>query len=299
MEAVDLGVNQIHATVNGFGERAGNADMCQLLPNLELKKGIKLKVRMKNIRKLSDMVYTLANIKPNNNQPYVGRNAFRHKGGVHVDAVAKGASYEHIDPTKVGNSRDTVLSNLSGKANIVEVVKKFWITVKKDNPKVSEMLKRVEKLEKEGYNIGNLHAEQIMISNEFFGRKKEFFKINTWKVSSEQRNGEFSESVITGTVDGKPREVVAPVLGGPVEALYNSLQKMIATNYKGIKSVKLINYKVMIAVDKGAESSVRVYIEFRNGKEEWGTVGVSPNILEASLEAIEKGFRYFMLRHHL
>ena len=209
----------------------------------------------------------------------------------------KGATYEHIDPSKVGNKREIVLSDLSGKANIVEVAKKFGFKVKKDEPGVSGMLKRVELLEKEGYDIGNLNAEQFLLAEEFFGKNKEYFKMETWKVTSEQRNGEFSESVITGLVDGKERQVVAPVVGGPVDALYKGLRKMIATNYKQINEVKLINYKVMIAVDKGAESSVRVYIEFRNGKEEWGTVGVSPNILEASMEAIEKGFKYYMVKH--
>ena len=293
--AVNHGFTQLHGTINGFGERTGNTDLCQLIPTLVLKKRFKLDVKLKKLGSLSDLVYTLANVKPNNHQPYVGKNAFRHKGGIHVDAVMKGASYEHIDPSMVGNMRDIVLSDLSGKANIVEVLKKFNIKADKDDPNVVKMLKEVERLEKLGYDIGNLPVEQFLLSEKFFGRDKEFFKIATWKVMSEQRNGEFSESVITGKVDGKNREVVAQVGGGPVDALYKALQKMIATNYKEIKTVKLINYKVMMAEDKGAESSVRVYIEFRNGREEWGTAGVSENILEASLEAIEKGFRYYLL----
>jgi len=295
--AVELGITHVHGTINGFGERAGNADLCHMIPILMLKKNIHLNVKLEKLTQLSKLVYTLANIKPNNHQPFVGKNAFSHKGGVHVDAVMKGASYEHIDPKLVGNQRDIVLSDLSGRANIIEVLKKFGINAKKDDPKVKAMLEKVELLEKKGYDIGDLKAEQFLLSNEFFGKKKEFFKIDTWKILSEKRNGEYSECVLTGLVDGKNREVVAPVQGGPVDAVYHSLQKMIATNYKEINSVKLINYKVMIAEDQGAESSVRVYIEFKNGKEEFGAVGVSPNILEASLEAIEKGFRYFLLRN--
>lgn len=295
--AVEAGVNEVQGTINGLGERAGNADLCQLIPNLALKKKVKLNVKLDKLTELSKLVYTLANIKPLSSQPFVGRNAFLHKGGIHVDAVMKGASYEHIEPDKVGNKRDIVLSDLSGKANIVEVAKKFGFDVKKDNPKVAEMLKEVEMLEKKGYDIGNLNAEQFLLVDKYFGKGKQFFKIDTWKITSEQRNGEFSESVLTGTVDDKNREVVAPVEGGPVDAAYNALMKMIATNYKQIKDIKLINYKVMIAEDRGAESSVRVYIEFKDEKEEWGAVGVSPNILEASLEAIEKGFRYFLVRY--
>ncbi len=298
LAAVEAGVNEVQGTINGFGERAGNADLCQLIPNLMLKKKIKLQVKLKKLKALSDLVYTLANIKPNSQQPFVGKNAFSHKGGIHVDAVMKGASYEHIDPSFVGNKRDIVLSDLSGKANIVEVAKKYGFMVKKDNDKVDRMLREVEIMEKQGYNLGNLHAEQFLLTNRFLSRYKDFFKVKTWKIMTEQRNGEFSEAIITGTVDGKDREVVAPVSGGPVGAAYNALMKMIATNYKDIRNVKLINYKVMIAEDKGAASSVRVYIEFKNGKEEWGTVGVSSNILEASLEAIEKGFRYYLLKHH-
>jgi len=294
--AVGLGITNVQGTINGFGERTGNADLCQLIPALMIKKRLKLDVKLNDLKVLSDLIYTLANMKPNNHQPYVGRNAFSHKGGIHVDAVMKGASYEHIDPDLVGNKRDIILSDLSGKANIVEVAKKFGVNVDKSNPKVAEMLKEVELLEKKGYDVGDLNAEQFLLVDKFFGKNKELFEINTWKILSEQRNGEFSECVITGTVNGKAREVVAPVKGGPVDAAYKSLMKMIATNHKQIESLELINYKVMIAEDQGAKSSVRVYIEFKNGKEEWGTVGVSGNILEASMEAIEKGFRYYLIK---
>ncbi|MFH1642974.1 MAG: citramalate synthase [Nanoarchaeota archaeon] len=298
LEAVNLGATHVQGTINGFGERAGNADLCQLIPNLALKKKLKLNVKLKDLQKVSDLVYILTNVKPNNHQPFVGRNAFRHKGGIHVDAIMKGASYEHMDPALIGNKREIVLSDLSGKANIIEVLKKFEIRADKNDPRVLQMLKEVEKLEKSGYDIGNLEVEQYLLAQKFFAVPREFFTIDTWKVMSEQRNGEFSESVITGKVNGKDRQVVAAIDGGPVDAMYKSLQRMIATHYKDIKTIKLVNYKVMIAEDKGAESSVRVYIKFQNESEEWGTVGVSPNILEASLEAIEKGFRYYLLKNY-
>jgi 2-isopropylmalate synthase len=296
LAAIGAGVNEVQGTINGLGERTGNADLCQLIPAIVLKKKLKLNVKLEKITELSKFVYTLANIKALGSQPFVGKHAFSHKGGIHVDAVMKGASYEHIDPLAVGNKRDIILSDLSGKANIVEVAKKFGFNVKKDNPQVWKMLKEVEVLEKKGYDIGNLKAEQFLLVDKFFGSGNQFFKIDTWKIMSEQRNGEFSEAVITGTVDGKEREVVAPVKGGPVGAAYSALMKMVGTNYKNMKEIKLVNYKVMIAEDRGADSSVRVYIEFKNGKEEWGTVGVSTNILEASLEAIEKGFRYYLVK---
>ena len=298
LAAIELGVTQLHMTVNGFGERTGNADLCLILPILIIKKRIKMpKIKLDKLTELSKIVYELANLKPNDHQPFVGKNAFRHKGGVHVDALMKGASYEHMNPLLVGNKQSIVLSELSGKANIVEIAKKYGYDVNKEDIRVKEMLAKVEEMEKKGYDIGDIPAEQYLLVERFFGKKKEIFKINTWRIMSEHRNGEYSECVITGSVDDKQREVVAPVNGGPVDAVYRSLQKMIATNYKEIKEVTLVDYKVMIAEESGAGSSVRVYVEFKHNDEEWGCVGVSGNILEASLMAIEKGFKYFMLRN--
>ena len=296
--AADYGIEMIQGTINGFGERAGNADLCQAIPNLILKKKVRMpKIRLEKLTSLSNLVYTLANIKPNKSLPYVGKNAFSHKGGIHVDAIMKGASYEHINPELVGNKRDIVLSDLSGKANIVGVLKKFNVKADKNHPNVKKMLDKVEELERKGYDVGSLPAEQFLLKEEFFGNKGKIFTINTWKIVSEQRNGEFSECVLTGKVNGKDVEVVAPVKGGPVDAVYHALKKMITSLHKEIEKVELINYKVMIAEDQGAESSVRVYIEFKDNGNEWGTAGVSTNILEASLEAIEKGFRYYLLKN--
>jgi 2-isopropylmalate synthase len=293
-------IQQIQGTINGVGERVGNANLCSILPAVMLKMGIKTKVNLSKLKEASDKLNLLANIKPPDNMPYVGANAFAHKGGIHVDALNKGVFYEHINPELVGNKRQIVLSDLSGSANIAEVAKKFGYMVDKKNPKVKKMLEEVKSLEKEGYNIGDLEAEQLLLTEKHFGKNRCFFEIEDVKIISEVRDGkDYNECVLVGKVDGKAREVVAPVKGkegGPVDAAYKALKKMIATNYKSIKDVSLINYKVMIAEDKGAESSVRVYIEFKNHKEEWATIGVNSNILKASLEAIEKGFRYFLLR---
>lgn len=292
-------LRQVQVTVNGFGERTGNADLCQVVPNLILKKNVKFsKVRIEKLKALSDLVYVLANIKQNKAQPYVGKNAFSHKGGVHVDAVMKGASYEHINPDLVGNKRDIVLSELSGKANIVEVAKSFGIKASKDDPRAKAMLEEVEKMEKKGYNIGDVRAEKALLVNKYFGSKKGTYEIDTWKIMSERRGEEFSECVLTGKVDGKQIEVVAPLRGGgPVGATYRAIQKLLATDKnikKDVNKVELTNYKVMMAEDKGPESSVRVYIEFQANGNLWGNVGVSTNILEASLEAIKKGFQYYL-----
>jgi 2-isopropylmalate synthase len=294
-------IQQIQGTINGVGERIGNANLCSILPALILKMKITTNINLKKLKEVSDKLNILANIKPLNNQPYTGENAFAHKGGVHVDALNKGIFYEHINPELVGNKRYVVLSDLSGTANIVEVAKKFGYKQHKKDQGVREMLKEVKYLEMKGYNIGNLDAEQFILIEKYFGNNQDIFEIEDIKILSEKRDGkDYNECVLVGKVDEEEREVVALIKGekgGPVNAIYKALKKMITTNYRDIEDIKLINYKVMIAEDKGAESSVRVYIEFRSNKEEWATIGVNTNILKASLEAIEKGFKYFLLKH--
>ncbi len=293
-------VEQIQGTINGYGERAGNADLCQILPNLKYKLKIIINQDLKKLKELSEEVNLLCNLEPDKKQPYVGENAFVHKGGLHVDAITKGASYEHLDPKLVGNVRDIVLSDLSGKTNVVEMLKKYNINVDKENPNVGKLLEEIKNLEKKGYNIGLLEAELFLLANKYFQARKECFLVDEWYVTSGKINKkERSRCSIIGNVDGKNKKVVSAVYGGPVDAQYRALQKMIATNYKEIKDVKLVNYKVMIAEDKGPESSVRTYIEFKNHDKEWSTVGVSENILEASFEAIKKGFSYFLLQKDL
>ncbi len=293
-------MQQIQGTINGIGERTGNANLCSILPALMLKMKIKTNINLKKLKEVSDKLNILANIKTQDNMPYVGDNAFAHKGGIHVDALNKGVSYEHLNPELIGNKRHIVLSDLSGSANIAEVAKKFGFKVDKKDPKVKKMLEEVKELEKQGYDIGDLEAEQFLLAEKYLGDNKDTFKIEDVKILSEVRDGkDYNECVLVGEVDGKTREVVAPVKGkegGPVDAAYNALKKMISIFHKEIETISLINYKVMIAEDLGAESSVRVYIEFKNHKEEWATIGVNSNILKASLEAIEKGFRYFLLK---
>ena len=295
--AVNLGIEHIQGTINGLGERAGNADLCQVLPNLAIKMNKPLDVNLKSLTSLSALVYTLTNMRPNHNQPFTGKNAFSHKGGIHVDAISKGASYEHISPELVGNKRQIILSDLSGKANIVEVVKKFGYNLDKTNPNIQKMLKEVELLESKGYDIGSLESEQFLLTEKYFGALKNFFEIKNWDIRTRKiNNKEFSECILTGLVKGKEQEVLATVEGGPVDAIYKAIKKLLI-DYKEVASLKLIDYKVMIAQDKGIESSVRVYIELKALDESFGTIGVSTNILEASLEAIKKGFIYYLQKH--
>jgi 2-isopropylmalate synthase len=196
--------------------------------------------------------------------------------------------------------REIVLSDLSGKANIVEVAKEFGVEVKKDDPRVKEMLKEVELMEKKGYDIGGLKAERFLLHEKYFGKYPGLFRVKKWSVKSEhddELGKEISHCELLVEAKGKVERFSESVEGGPIDALYKALRKAIAKSYKGLRDIKLLNYKVRIFEEKGVESSVRVYIEFKNGKEEWGTVGVSANILEASFKAIVKGFKYYLMKN--
>lgn len=297
---VSFEVNHIQGTINGVGERTGNANLCSILPALMLKLGFRTGVDLVKLTSVSDRFNILANFSARSDQPYVGKNAFAHKGGIHVDAISKGASYESISPQAVGNARQVVLSDLSGSANIIEAARQFGFSVDKSNPGVKAMLDDVKRLEKEGYAITDLKAEQYLLAERHFGRKSRVFEIGDVRFLSEVRDGnDYNECVVVGTVGINNRETIFPVKGdkgGPVDAAYKCLQKMIAKHHPGIKDVFLVNYKVMIALDRGHESAVRVYIGFRSHDDEWATNGVNTNILKASLEAIEKGFRYYLLK---
>lgn len=301
LKAVELGAIHLHGTINGLGERAGNADLCQILPDLILKKNINLpKIKLKKLVEISRLVYTLINLKPDDRQPYVGKHAFSHKGGVHVDAVMKGASYEHVEPVSVGNMREIVLSDLSGKANIVEIAREFGVKVSKDDPRVRNMLTEVELMEKKGYDIGGLKAERFLLHEKYFGKNPGLFRVKNWSVNSEhddELGKEKSRCDLLVDAKGKVQKFSESVDGGPVDALYKALRTAIAKSYKNLEEIKLLNYKVRMFEEQGVESSVRVYIEFRNGNEEWGTVSVSTNVLAASFKAIVKGFKYYLLRN--
>lgn len=291
-------LTQIQVTINGVGERTGNADLCQIAPALVFKLGMKLGCDLEKLTLLSRKFDEICNLSPLPSRPYVGDFAFSHKGGVHVDAVIKGASYEHVDPRAVGNEREVVLSDLSGRSTIVRLLEDFNISVEKTDERVRAMMDDVEKMEGQGYRISDLSAEKkLLVSKHFFGDKS-FFSIRRWKVLTEKRDSEFSECVVTGVIDNKERSVVAALEDkGPVAALYQALKQLISSKYKSIKKVRLSNYRVQIAEPKQENSTVRVAIDFSNGSN-WTTVGVSSNVIQASLEAIEKGFRYFLLERY-
>lgn len=301
IQGVLAGARHVQGTVNGIGERCGNADLCQVVPNLELKLGYRTSDRgVERLRKLvalSRYVYELAHLPPNPYQPFVGKNAFAHKGGVHVDAVLKvPRSYEHIPPELVGNQRWISASELSGKANIIAKAKEFKMPLDENRTEViRSILDEVKQLEFKGYHLENADGTLYLLMLKKMGLYKRFFELKYARMTSETQNGRFAvDGAVKVRVDDREVYVIAEG-NGPVHAEDLALRKALREFFPEIEKVQLLNYNVSIAdVSAGTASAVRVFIEFTDGESTWITVGVSTNILEASKEALVDGYDYFL-----
>ncbi len=293
------GATHVQGTINGIGERCGNADLCQIIPGLELKMGVPTGIgtqRMRMLRPLSLYVYEMLHMRPSPYQPYVGENAFAHKGGVHVDAVMKNAvAYEHLDPVLVGNMRWISVSEVSGKANILAKAKDLGLKIEKGDPVVSKLLARIKDLEYRGYQLEGADGTLYLLMLKELGLHRELFQVVQWRTISESKDSSFAaESSIKMRVGEKELYVIAEG-NGPVNAQDKALRKAMIEFFPEIGMVQLTNYKVSIAeTAEGTASSVRVFIEFTNGGSSWVTVGVSTNILEASKAALVDGYDYYL-----
>ncbi len=297
---VMAGASHVQGTINGIGERCGNADLCQIIPALELKMGMPTsnlpRQRLKSLKSLSLYVYEVLHMHPDQYQPYVGENAFAHKGGVHVDAVLKNCiAYEHICPEDVGNLRLFSVSELSGKANILAKAKEFGMEVNKDDPVVIRLLNKIKDLEYQGYQLEGADGTLYLLMAKEFGTYKKLFSVLQWRTISESRDGGFlAESSLKMRVGDKEIFVISEG-NGPVNAQDRALRKAMSELFPEIDRIQLINYKVSIAeAAQGTASAVRTFIEFSDGKTNWITVGVSTNILEASKTALIDGYDYYL-----
>jgi len=301
IQGVLAGASHVQGTINGIGERCGNADLCQIIPNLELKLGFRTSSqgveRLRKLVALSRYVYELAHLPSNPYQPFVGKNAFAHKGGVHVDAVLKvPRSYEHIPPELVGNQRQISTSELSGKANIIAKAREFGLPL--DESKIDiirEVLNHIKEMEYKGYHLENADGTLYLIFLKKMGLYKKFFELKYARMTSETHDGSFVvDGAVKIRVDDKEVYVIAEG-NGPVHAEDLALRKALREFFPEIERVQLLNYNVSIAdISAGTASAVRVFIEFTDGKDTWITVGVSTNILEASKEALIDGYDYFL-----
>ena len=299
------GASHVHGTINGIGERTGNADLCVLIPNLELKmkiKALKNPEGLKMLKRLSKLVYELAGLQPNPYQPYVGDNAFAHKAGVHVDAVLKNPkAYEHVPPESVGNVRKVTVSELSGAANLVSWAKQeLGLVLDKKDPAVRRALKRIKELESRGYSFDNATASALLILLEELGIRPKFFEVEDWRVISEGGLEKETKSWSVVKVSNGEAHVEAAEGVGPVEAIDKALRKALEKLAPEASNVRLIDYRVHLPkASKHTESDVRVEITFTDGKSFWTTTSVSRNIIEASLEALLQGIEYYLMKERL
>jgi 2-isopropylmalate synthase len=297
--AVDAGVRHVQGTINGFGERCGNADLCSVIPNLALKKGFPCldETRLKKLTEISRYVNEVANLPPRTNQPFVGYSAFAHKGGLHVDAIRKHhATYEHIAPESVGNERRILISELSGSATILAKVEKYNIT--HDKELMRQILKQVQELEHRGYHYESAEASFEILVKKALGRYKSFFDLEGYRTIVEKRQGSLitKATVEIVTPDGVKRPATAEG-DGPVNALDAALRKALEKFYPSLKEMRLVDYKVRVIDPKeGTAAKVRVVIQSQDHQDLWGTVGVSENVIEASWEALVDSIEYKLLK---
>jgi 2-isopropylmalate synthase len=299
--AVEAGCSMVQGTINGYGERCGNADLIPIIANLKLKLGIGCvsDAKLKELTEVSRFVSEVSNMKQQDNQPYVGVSAFAHKAGVHINAVMKNTrSYEHIEPVLVGNRRRILVSELAGKTTILLRARDMELDLSKEDPKTKKILKIVQQLEHKGYQFEAAEASFELLLKKAFKKYKKFFNLEGFKVVVEKRDDGrlISEATIKLKVKGIEEHTAASG-DGPVNALDNALRKALKEFYPTLSKMHLTDFKVRVLETKvGTAAPVRVLIESQDEKDTWATVGVSENIIEASWLALVDSIEYKLLK---
>ena len=298
LAAVRGGAVQVQGTINGYGERVGNANLCSIIPDLQLKMG-KTCVSPEHLQQLSELSYyvaEVANLPHDQQQPFVGTSAFAHKGGIHVAAVRKiESSYQHIDPTLVGNQRKTVISELSGRGNVLEKADQFGLSV--SSAQARDVLNQIKALEAKGFSFEGAEASVSMMLQRMQADYVPPFELIDFTVTVEHRQGRgiLAEATVKVRVGDKIMHTAAEG-SGPVGALDTALRKALIDIYPQIANIRLDDYKVRILdSDSGTDASVRVLIDTKNGSQRWSTIGASTNIIEASWHAIADSFEYALI----
>ena len=302
LAAVRAGASQVQGTMNGYGERCGNANLTSIIPNLRFKLGFACipDEQIARLTEVSHFVNEIANLPSANHVPFVGRSAFAHKGGMHVDAVQKNPeTYEHIHPEVVGNRQRILVSDLSGKGNVIAKATEFGIDLNSKDPVTREILNQLKTLEHEGYAFEGADASFEILIKKSLGTHKKYFSLKGFRVIDEKRSENeppISEATVLVEVGGQ-LEHTAAVGVGPVNALDNALRKALDKFYPQLREVELLDYKVrVLASGHGTGARVRVLIESGDDEETWGTVGVSENIIEASWRALADSIDYKLLK---
>lgn len=302
LAAVRAGARHVQGTINGYGERCGNANLISIIPNLQMKLNYTCvdETELKNLITVSKYVHEVANQVPPNNQPFVGKSAFAHKGGMHVSAILKHPeTYEHISPETIGNKRRVLVSELSGQSNLVFKAKEWNLKLDKQDPNARKILDRIKQKEHQGYQYEAAEASFELMVRDGFGDLKQFFRFEHFKIFIERDETEQlrTEAVVKLRVNGDVVHTVSEG-NGPVNALDNALRKALEEYFPVIKNMYLSDYKVRVLDETDATASiVRVLIESSDGKEKWSTIGVSANIIEASWYALIDSVCYYLLKH--
>lgn len=295
--AVENGVGLVQGTMNGYGERCGNANLCSIIPNLMLKMGCDC-IGKENLRKLAEAshyVSEVANLVPNPHLPYVGTSAFAHKGGMHVNAIAKTkAAYEHVEPEAVGNAQRILVSELGGKTNVLLKAQRFGVDLTSQEADVRQMVERIKELESRGFQFEDAEASFELLVRRAQPGYKSPFRVLDFLVLVEKRKGDDLLAEATVKIEvGDQIMHTAAAGNGPVNALDAALRKALLEVYPMLASVRLVDYKVRVLEDSaGTGSAVRVSIESSDGEHTWNTVGSSTNIIEASWWALSDSLEY-------
>jgi 2-isopropylmalate synthase len=301
--AVEEGARQVQGTINGFGERCGNANLVSIIPNLQLKLGYQCvpKVQLAHLKSTSRLVFELLNQPPDKRQPYVGDSAFAHKGGIHVSAVLKNArTYEHVEPSSVGNQRRVLVSDLSGRSNVLYKAREWGVDLGSKDPETQQILIKLKELESQGFEFEGAEASfELLMQDAKSKEKSETFRLIGFRVIAEKRSDDhepLAEATVQIEVDGHV-EHTAALGNGPVNALDVALRKALEKFYPELNEVHLVDYKVrVLGGESGTATKVRVLLESADATGRWGTVGVSANILEASYQALVDAIRYKLLK---
>lgn len=300
--AVESGARHVQGTLLGFGERTGNANLSSIIPCLQLKMGFKCldDEKIQELTPIAKRVAEITNVALNSQLPFVGGSAFSHKAGMHIDAVLKNPSaYEHINPEAVGNQRVFLMSEVAGRATIIEKIQKIDPMISKDNPVVGDIMKKMKQLEFEGYQFEGADGSFELLARKMIGRYQPFFKLHYYQtngVNPRPEEGVCACAQIKLEVDGQI-EVTAGEGDGPVNALDIALRKALCRFYPAVSQIRLTDYKVRVLDGKSATASrVRVLIESTDGTNSWTTVGVSSDVMEASWLALCDSFEYKLIK---
>ncbi len=300
LAGIEAGATQVQGTINGYGERTGNCNLISVIPNLYFKMNRiqRLAASLPKLRELSHFVDEVANFRPDPRQPWVGATAFAHKGGMHVHAVDRTvSSYEHINPEAIGNQRRVLVSDMAGRSNILMKARELGFGFSADTPELKTILARIKELENEGYEFEAAEGSLALLIRRALKNEEAPFRVDAYHVSM-RRDGISSicEATIKIRVGDKRAHTVAEG-DGPVNALDTALRSALSKFFPALGAVQLTDYKVRILdSDTGTAAKTRVLLESTDGKTEWGTVGVSENIIDASLQALTDSIEYYLVK---